>query len=602
MSSYFDEASLVMIPSGYKDQKVYSVKPLDGSGDLTFSRASSATRVASNGLIEKVRTNLALYSEQFDNAAYTKYSATITANTTETTDPLGGNVADIFVSANATTGCGMETNITYVSGGEYTVSIYAKYKNTPFLQMLAPSFVTTEYVNFNVQTGVIAGGSYARTPTITSVGNGWYRCSFTFVSLYTGTTAIGVTQLVDSASSTRGQAFTGDGVKGVYLFGAQAETGVMTDYIATTSAAVSVGPVSGLPRLDYLNSTCPRLLLEPQRTNLCLWSEQFDNATWTKTRATFTANQTTAPDGYTSADLYTDGTFTGNVSFVEQAVTVGSAGTTYSIFVKKGTADYVSFGFYDTAFHGFVVNTNTWASTYTFGSASSFTATNYGNGWYRLSMYKAAASNVIYLSVAVQANSTGANYNGTGALTAYFWGAQVEASGATYATSYIPTLGTSVTRVADAASKTGISSLIGQTEGTLFLDFVFSRATESFAYFAIQNASATSRVRITYTASSNTMRLDLIIGGSASVLNTFNPVDGTRYKMAIAYKSGDSVAYRNGVQVGTQAATFTYTDLSILTYDNPAAAGTQVISGRHNQALLFKTRLTNAQLAELTTL
>jgi hypothetical protein len=98
------------------------------------------------------------------------------------------------------------------------------------------------------------------------------------------------------------------------------------------------------------------------------------------------------------------------------------------------------------------------------------------------------------------------------------------------------------------------------------------------------------------------MQIDLIIGGSASIINTFSPVDGTRYKIAIGYKSGDSVGYLNGVQVGTQAATFTYTDLSILTYDNPAAAGQQVISGRHNQTLLFPTRLSNASLAELTTL
>ena len=61
--SFFDDASLVMIPSGYKDQKVYSVKPIDGSGDLTFSRSNdTATRVDSNGLIEKVHTNELLQS------------------------------------------------------------------------------------------------------------------------------------------------------------------------------------------------------------------------------------------------------------------------------------------------------------------------------------------------------------------------------------------------------------------------------------------------------------------------------------------------------------------------------------------------------------
>jgi hypothetical protein len=80
--SYFDDASLVMIPSGYKASKVYSVKPTDGTGDLTFTRSNdTASRVASNGLIEKVRTNLALYSEDFSNAAWVKNQVILTADT-----------------------------------------------------------------------------------------------------------------------------------------------------------------------------------------------------------------------------------------------------------------------------------------------------------------------------------------------------------------------------------------------------------------------------------------------------------------------------------------------------------------------------------------
>jgi hypothetical protein len=60
MSSFYEDASLVMIPSGYKTSKVYSAKPTDGTGDLTFTRSNdTATRVNSAGLIEKVRTNLA---------------------------------------------------------------------------------------------------------------------------------------------------------------------------------------------------------------------------------------------------------------------------------------------------------------------------------------------------------------------------------------------------------------------------------------------------------------------------------------------------------------------------------------------------------------
>jgi hypothetical protein len=66
--SLIDLASLVLAPTATKEGKVYSAIPNTGDGDMTFSRGSAATRVNSAGLIEKVRTNLALYSEEFDNA------------------------------------------------------------------------------------------------------------------------------------------------------------------------------------------------------------------------------------------------------------------------------------------------------------------------------------------------------------------------------------------------------------------------------------------------------------------------------------------------------------------------------------------------------
>jgi len=74
--SFFDDASLVMIPSGYKDQKVYSVKPIDGTGDLTFTRSNdTASRVNSSGLIEKVRQN-----QYYKSTAFTTSSLYATYN------------------------------------------------------------------------------------------------------------------------------------------------------------------------------------------------------------------------------------------------------------------------------------------------------------------------------------------------------------------------------------------------------------------------------------------------------------------------------------------------------------------------------------------
>jgi hypothetical protein len=575
MSSLFNQASLVVEPAVYENGKVYATKPFDGTGDLTFSRASSATRVASNGLIEKVRSNRFTYSQALANAAW----LTITD---------GGTITKTANAGTAPDGTNTATRVQIGGGGTYSL-VYQGGVNPLGVVVISGFFKRFGGTNQTFRLFGDNGNALSSTLTATDT---WQRFSY-----------------VMTASSTGADGIAADASNNAYdilVWGMQLETGdIATDYIATTTAAVSVGPVSGLPRLDYLNSTCPRLLLEPQRSNLVQYSEQINNAYWVKTASSVNANNAVSPDGYTNADQWVgDGTSGQHILRHSYFATTALATFAYSFYVK---ADGITkMGYREDAQTGrngaFNIATKTTIFT-TSGDTISFQ--DAANGFVRVTIISVVGSGgtlgmqLFLLDNAYTTgnpNSYSSNVSASEGVLLY--GAQIELGA--YATSYIPTLGTSVTRVADAASKTGISSLIGQTEGTLFLDFVFSRATESFAYFAIQNASATSRVRITYTASSNTMQLDLVIGGSASVLNTFNPVDGTRYKMAIGYKSGDSVAYRNGVQVGTQAATFTFTDLSILTYDNPAAAGTQVISGRHNQTLLFPTRLSNSDLAALT--
>ena len=91
MSSFYEDASLVMIPSGYKTSNVYSAKPTDGAGDLSFTRSNdTATRVGPDGLIEKVRTNLLTYSNTFTDASWTKLRVTFTGGQS---DPFGGTNA-----------------------------------------------------------------------------------------------------------------------------------------------------------------------------------------------------------------------------------------------------------------------------------------------------------------------------------------------------------------------------------------------------------------------------------------------------------------------------------------------------------------------------
>jgi hypothetical protein len=599
MSSFFDEASLVMIPSGYKDQKVYSVKPLDGSGDLTFSRASSATRVASNGLIEKVRTNLALYSQDWTN--WTLFQATATANTTA--NPLDGAVnADTLTISTATTGVSYRS----VSTGTAlaTFSVYLK-AGTHDQASVGFTDGTDFAVNVDLTLGTITGVSSGVTGTITSVGSGWYRVTATRTISNTSTPNAFVNVIVGTVGDS------------VIVFGAQVELGdIATDYIATTSAAVSVGPVSGLPRLDYLNSTCPRLILEPQRSNVLTFSEQIDNAAWNKGAATITANAAVSPDGYTNADAIVD-TATNAEHTVSRAANISVtalAPITSSVFLKKGTQPFAmlrSFGVAAEEYFCVVVNletgtiTKTQAGTTTTGTSA--TITNYGNGWYRVAAtatFTGTLNNFILQLVNSATPTIGSfgdyAYLGNGTNSIFAWGFQLEQ--APYATSYIPTLGTSVTRVADAASKTGISSLIGQTEGTLFAEIDlknFDASADQIVMQLFQNSNNRIGLAMFRSGSTNSLQLFQLFSGSIEVnINTL--ASSGIVKIAGAYKQNDYVLYINGQQIGvdTSASVPTTSDFQL----GAGASGVAPLGNGINQALLFKTRLTNAQLAELTTL
>jgi hypothetical protein len=587
--SFFEDASLVLIPSGIKNQKIYSVKPTDGTGDLTFSRASSATRVASNGLIEKVRTNLILQSNTFNTTwASGGPGATVTSGQA---DPDGGTSAWLLSKLGQTGR--IEQNIA-MAANEQTFSIVAKKGTSNFLNAVVFDGTSGHSVFFNLDTGSVGTQSLA-VGSIVSLGSGWFRCSVTSTNASaTGTIQVYISDNDGSVTGTSGN---------IYIYQSQFENGVPTDYIATTTAAVSVGPVSGLPRLDYLNSSCPRLLLEPQRSNSVTYSEQLNNAAWNKLNTTISANAAAAPDGTTSADLVYP-TTTGTDRLIEEVI-VATTGQTWtsSFFVKASGFSWVLV---------YSPNLGTcWfnASTGSFGSiAAGVTATVLGqvNGFWRVSFTGTIASgNSYFYAGPADANGTNtATTSGTNGLL--FWGCQLE-QGA-YATSYIPTLGTSVTRVADVASKTGISSLIGQTEGTLFCEFFYNEQNNTpngndKSVMRVESGGGyANEIAILYYgneggAFGKTIQVAINNGGVAqSAMSSPQTMVSGYVKVALAYKANDFALAVNGVVVATDNSG------SVPTCANFSLNESTRIQSDINpkQALLFKTRLTNAQLAELT--
>ena len=393
---------------------------------------------------------------------------------------------------------------------------------------------------------------------------------------------------------------TPNGYKASKLYSIKPTSGLgdMTVVRATTARRVnSAGLIESVainvPRLDYTGGGCPSILVEPARTNLLLRSEEFNDASWTKTNATITANVTTAPDGTMTADKLVDDA-TLNQHRINQTPTAAIGTYTFSVFLKKAEIDtaQMRIGLIGADFN---LTTGT-----TSGAAVGITSTiqNYGNGWYRCSITKTTiiANDVCRINLKDSLNNT---YTGNGVDGFYLWGAQLELG--SYDTSYIPTVASSVTRNADVISQTGISSLIGQTEGTLYAEVIIKN-TESQICASIQRDTGINYIFIAQFLNKRQFSL------RANNVTIFNYnvgvfLSGTN-KVALVYNTNGNIsAFLNGVKVSTlstSAFAFSNTLDSLQIYDDGYYSSQNTTNNK--STILFKTALTDGQAISLTTL
>jgi hypothetical protein len=571
--SLLDKASLVVTPNAYKESKLYSVIPSDGSGDMVVSRATTATRVNSANLVEVVPRNLFTYSEEFDNAAWSKFQATVTAN--DTTAPNGTATADKLASS--TNGTAVLFRTASTEAGVATISVYAKAGTNDVLD-IGFTNVSDFTVKANLTTGTITSATSGITGTITNVGNGWYRVTATRTMTASGTA------FINSATTISGRF--------IYIWGGQLDLGNVTEYFPTTTRL-------NIPRIDYTNGSCPSLLVESQRTNVQLNSEDFSNASWTKTLSVIVANQIASPSGNVDADKLNETATTGNHQLeASRTVTIGSY--TMSVFAKKAEREWL-YLFEDTTGKGAYFNLNTGVLG-TIASGATAKIENYGNGWYRCSVTYSESGTFGRYRIAVTTGNGVTSYTGVANNGIYIWGAQYEAGA--YATSYIPTVASSVTRNADVISKTGISSLIGQTEGTMFLDFYYNYS-DSTTQVLLKASQSNDSNSVGIEIQNNSLKA--IVNSSGSNIATLtNTISTGRIKCAIAYKSNDMVFYVNGSLVGTDTSgTINFANnVDMLTIGHFNLLGTLYFQSSRpfNSVQFYKTRLTNTELAQLTTL
>jgi hypothetical protein len=548
----FDDASLVVTPNGYKEGTLYSIKPTSGAGDMTVVRATTATRVNSAGLIELVPYNLFGYSEEFNNAYWQKISSTVTPNTTIA--PNGTLTADTLVVSSSGY-LYKQINYSASLGNSITMSIYTKNSDANFLYFAGSTIAGTD------------------VSTIVNVGDGWYRH---IVTRTFTTSATGIIQFL------LGYFLPGT----YYIWGAQLNDGTIKDYLRTETRL-------NIPRLDYSNGSCPSLLVEPQRTNLVTYSEQLDNAAWTKSGVTVTANTTISPDGTQNADTVTNITTSDFISQIIGAPTATAYAASFYIKNEDSTTTSILVRNAVNSLGGSINWNGSELVSITGVVNGTLTFESVGNDWYRIFGNFTSVETVQRVRISPDSTASGKSV--------YVWGYQLE-QGASYATSYIPTTTASVTRNADVISKTGISSLIGQTEGTIFVDYVLNGQTNDAN---ILNSEKNTTCSL-FMAQKTNGNFDAGLYASAVLkarITAGSIAVNQRAKVAYAYKSGNSALYINGVQVGTSADTYTLpSTLDDIFLNDITTYFSYQENVSYNQATLFQTRLTNAELASLTTI
>ena len=588
--SLYDSASLVMIPSGVKEDKLYSIKPTDGSGDFTFSRGSDiqATRVNASGLIEKAKVNLLLQSNSFDTTW-----ATANASVTGGQSGYDGSSDAWLLTSTSTTNARVEQSNT--GTGVQTFSVYAKAGTADFIRVMAQvtGSGVTWYSFFDLANGTIETNAFLIDKKIEDVGGGWYRCSITYNS-----TNI---KVVLNACDADGSSAVTNGAT-ILIQDAQLNHGLVAqDYVETTTTAVVEGLTADLPRLDYSGgASCPSLLLEPSRTNIQTNSEYVD--AYVKSRSTITTNATTSPEGVINASkvipLSTSTGWSG-VNAPNHSFTSGDA-YTLSVFAKAGEYNYCQVGGSIPAFNGSFATINLTNGVVEHESGITATTEDYGNGWWRISFthtaIATASSPIGFFAVySTAVSSRLATQVGDDTSGVYMYGWQAELGN--YATSLIPTYGTAAVRGADEAIKTSATDLIGQTEGTLFLEFV--RENDGVGVFSINTGNVGNRVYIG--TDSNGLISQVRVSYSTQAFFSTLLTIGDTYKCAIAYKENDFVLYVNGTQIGADTNGLVPSSISTIS-SNGGTTGSDTFRQPIKQALLFKTRLTNAELASLTTI
>mgnify|MGYP003642997774 CR=1 FL=1 len=353
-------------------------------------------------------------------------------------------------------------------------------------------------------------------------------------------------------------------------------------------------------RVDYTDSTKGALLLEPARSNSIQYSEDFSNAAWVSLGSSITLNSIVSPDGTLNASkIFGDGSQP-YVAIKDNIVFSSTGEYTLSVYAKVGNNNFLRL-----QFAGVTNGSSAYYDLENGTTSSSGASIVYvGNGWYRciltnnLTGVDLTGAVQIFASYSTSASTFPSVSDATNQ-NIYLWGAQIEAG--SYATSYIPTSGSSVTRVAEFSSQTGVEQVIGQSEGTMYIEFIPLDASATQILFQIRTTGSSNSGQIDFRLQSGAIRtLGNDAGSNQFSFSGGSYTVGTTYKVAVRYKTNDTKLYINGLFAGSDTTcSFSSSTKQQISFNEdtsilPALA-------KIKDARLYTTALTDAELATLTT-
>lgn len=652
--STIDKASLIQIPSGYKNGKLYSVKPNPtyGSEEITngdFSSNSDWT-LTSSANITNGKLNVSAGAFDFFaiqtalvNGNFYKISIELEVTSGSLLLYTGSQFATIassgvynynFTSDSTqirfrSSGSGFVGSIDNVSvkevlnDGDFTFarSSSGTRVNSEGLIEVASVLGTTE---------LVTNGDFASSSNWNFVGDGSISngelilpcCIFNNrVSQSIGMSSsklykleINITQITsgDTIDYLQGGAW--------HIFGTQLGINTVTIsnptdanlYLRNNNGAatikidnVSVKEViqNDVPRLDYSGgASCASLLLESQRTNTMIHSELFTDSVYQRTSMSLESSPSgVSPDGTTNA-FKVNPSVNGSSSFMFQSSTLTGSDMTQSIFVKSNssTGRFVqltgSSGVSNQAHVNFdLLNGTIYDSTGVFNAFIE----DYGNDWYRIGITSNTSATAGRFIFAIVSSLSSGRLSGTGVTTDmefYVYGYQLE-NGA-FKTSYIPTTSSTVTRTADVCNNAGTSATFNDSEGVLFAEIAALSDDLTYRQISLTESSGGGDVlTLDYSSTSNQIRSYIRVNGATQSL-THTLTDETQYnKIAIKYKDTHEI-WVNGSKVASSLLILLPIDINLLTFDNGSGNGD--FYGKTKQLIYFDEALSDEELSDLT--